>query len=287
MKRSVKSIAIITVLAMILTCIPAMSFAATSALAKVSNVTVTQSSSSTKTIVKWKKASSTAVKGYQVQRKVSGGTYKTIKTVTSRSTVKYTTGTQTVGKTYYYRVRAYKKTSSGKKVYGAWSTAKKLKITKTKFALKSLTLVSDTEVSGGHNIIIKMVPNSNCADATLVDAAAVLGVNLSNEEGYMVYNLSVSYNTGKDKPTSWNKAAYSMIPLQAGKTTWLKIFVSKDNETFTKIDSDGNTEAITYTQFFKKFSLKENSLFIAGGVYKEDGIFTIESIDGEFSVENL
>ena len=34
------------------------------------------------------------------------------------------------GKTYYVRVRAYKKDSTGRKVYGKYSTVKKIKITK-------------------------------------------------------------------------------------------------------------------------------------------------------------
>lgn len=56
--------------------------------------------------VTWKKV--TNAKGYYVYRKLSGGTYKKIKTITSGSTVTYKdTSSLTEGKTYVYTVEAY------------------------------------------------------------------------------------------------------------------------------------------------------------------------------------
>lgn len=55
---------------------------------------------------KWKKV--TNAKGYYVYRKVKGGSYKKIKTITSGSTVLYKdTSSLTAGTTYVYTVRAY------------------------------------------------------------------------------------------------------------------------------------------------------------------------------------
>lgn len=285
MKRSIKSIAIITILAMIITCIPTMSFA-TTAPAKTTGVTVSQGTTSTKTIIKWKKASSTAVKGYQIQRKVSGGSYKTLKTVTSRSTVKYTTGTQTIGKTYYYRVRAYK-VSGSKKIYGAWSDAKKLKITSNKFTLKNFAMVSDSEVSEGHYIYVKMTPGTNCADADIIDVGTLIGVDISDDEGYLAQNLKLSYNTGTSKPSTWKAAQENLVPVKAGKTTWIRIFASKKNGVYYSVNNDGDTETITYEEFFNKFKLKTNALFTTAGLYKKDGSFIITAIGGEYDVEML
>ncbi len=55
------------------------------------------------------------------------GNYKKIKTVTKGSTVKYTHRKLKSGRTYYYKVRAYR-TVNGKKVYGSYSSVKSVKV---------------------------------------------------------------------------------------------------------------------------------------------------------------
>lgn len=74
----------------------------------------------------WKKVSE--AKGYQVQ-------YSLKKKFPSKNTKKKTTTKRTLTikklkkkKTYYFRVRAYKRKASGSKVYGAWSKVVKVKI---------------------------------------------------------------------------------------------------------------------------------------------------------------
>ncbi|MCD8103972.1 MAG: leucine-rich repeat protein, partial [Lachnospiraceae bacterium] len=88
-----------------------------------------KNSSSKKATVKWTKV--TKVTGYQIQYSTSSSfaTSKK-KTVTKASTVKKTLSSLTKGKTYYVRIRTYYKTSSGTVYYSAWSTKKKVKITK-------------------------------------------------------------------------------------------------------------------------------------------------------------
>ncbi len=90
-------------------------------LKKISTPTV--SKSGTKVKVKWKNISGET--GYQISR----STKKTGTNIVS--TYKTTSGTYkivkaTKGKTYYYKVRAYK-TVDGKKVYGPWSSVKSYK----------------------------------------------------------------------------------------------------------------------------------------------------------------
>jgi len=73
--------------------------------------------------ISWSKQAN--VSGYQIVRATSkNGTYKSVGT-TTKLTFKNTK--LTPGKTYYYKVRAYK-TVSGKKIYGAYSGIKSVKV---------------------------------------------------------------------------------------------------------------------------------------------------------------
>ena len=68
----------------------------------------------------WNKV--TGASGYEVLRATSKtGTYKSVKTITSGSTVSYTDKSLATGTTYYYKVRAYK-TVDKKKVYSSYSS---------------------------------------------------------------------------------------------------------------------------------------------------------------------
>lgn len=74
--------------------------------------------------VKWKNIYGES--GYQIARsKYSSKKYSVVKTVSSKYS--YSKLKTTRGKSYYYKVRAYK-TVSGKKIYGPWSSAKKYKL---------------------------------------------------------------------------------------------------------------------------------------------------------------
>lgn len=60
--------------------------------------------------------------GYEIYRSTSkNGTYEHIKRMTSGSSVAYTDSSLATGRTYYYKIRAYR-TVSGKRVYGAFSS---------------------------------------------------------------------------------------------------------------------------------------------------------------------
>ena len=76
----------------------------------------------------WKKQKNAT--GYEIYRSTKKkGKYKKIATIKKVSKASYTNKKLKKGKTYYYKVRAYK-TQSGKKVYGTFSTIKKVKIKK-------------------------------------------------------------------------------------------------------------------------------------------------------------
>ena len=91
-----------------------------------STPSVSLKAGSRKATVKWSRVSGAS--GYQVVRslKKSSG-FKTAKTVTSGSRTYYVNKKLKKGKTYYFKVRAYRKVS-GKKIYGSYSTVKAVRV---------------------------------------------------------------------------------------------------------------------------------------------------------------
>ncbi|RFU61105.1 InlB B-repeat-containing protein [Peribacillus glennii] len=76
--------------------------------------------SSTSTKLSWSKVSEAS--GYEIFRAASSkGTYTKVKTLTSGSAVSYTNTRLTKGRTYYYKVRAYR-IVDGKKIYSGFSS---------------------------------------------------------------------------------------------------------------------------------------------------------------------
>lgn len=79
-----------------------------------------------KAIIKWNKVSGAS--GYEVKRSNSNSDkYITVSNITKNSNIPYTNSKLTRGKTYYYKVRAYR-TIDGKKVYSSYSTVKSIKV---------------------------------------------------------------------------------------------------------------------------------------------------------------
>ena len=90
-------------------------------LKKISQPTVTKSG--TKVKVKWKNISGET--GYQISQSTSKTGTKIVATYKTTNGT-YKTVSATKGKTYYYKVRAYK-VVDGKKIYGPWSEVRKYK----------------------------------------------------------------------------------------------------------------------------------------------------------------
>lgn len=74
--------------------------------------------------IEWDKLANAS--GYAIYRSTSkNGTYKCIKTITSGSTTSFTSSSGiTPGKTYYYKIRAYRTNRDGDNAYGTYSSAK-------------------------------------------------------------------------------------------------------------------------------------------------------------------
>ena len=92
----------------------------------LSKTTITVSSTSKKATIKWNKV--LGASGYKVYSATSSdGTYSLKKTITSINPLSYTNTNLVSGKTYYYKVRAYRNVN-GKVVYGPYSAVKSKKI---------------------------------------------------------------------------------------------------------------------------------------------------------------
>lgn len=94
---------------------------------KKATLKTVKNSTSTRVRLTWKKASK--VTGYEIYYKVTGSkaSYKKLKTITKASTTSYKTKKLKKNKTYSFKIRAYK-TVSGNKIYGKFSSVKKLKV---------------------------------------------------------------------------------------------------------------------------------------------------------------
>ena len=102
-----------------------MSEVLTTATKPAKSTLTVKSASKGKATLSWTNVSGET--GFQVYYKDSkDGTYKKYKTY-SGNTVKATASSLTSGKTYYFKVRAYKK-ADGKTIYGSFSSAKSVKI---------------------------------------------------------------------------------------------------------------------------------------------------------------
>ncbi len=115
--KNVFSIVLCVVICMAM--LPVQAFGATTVVAPA-NVTV-KVTDSNHIIVKWNKVSKSG--GYKVYRAESKySTYKCIKTVKSKATVKYTDKTVKPGKIYFYKLKSYR-IVNGKKKYSRYSKA--------------------------------------------------------------------------------------------------------------------------------------------------------------------
>lgn len=136
----------------------------------------------------------TGASGYQVYRATSStGTYSYIKATTY---ISYTNTSLTTGKTYYYKIRAYK-TVGTTKVYGKFSTMTSAKpIPATPTSLK-FTIVSNT--------------------SSKVSWGAVSGAS-----GYKVYRATSSTGTYSSIKTT-TSTSYTDTALTSGSTYYYKV----------------------------------------------------------------
>ncbi len=88
-------------------------------------VTTVSLSKASNTSVKIAWTKTTGSEAYEVYMATSkNGTYTKIKTAQSGSTLSFTKTGLTKGQTYYFKIRSYKTSATGEKIYSGWSTIK-------------------------------------------------------------------------------------------------------------------------------------------------------------------
>lgn len=145
----------------------------------------------------WSKIS--GANGYEVYRSGSkNGTYTKIKTITDANTLSYTNGGLTTGKTYYYKVCAYR-TVSGKKVYGAYSA-----VVSGTPKLKATTLKKESQTYNSLKLSWKKIDGAS---------------------GYEIYRSTSKSGTYKNAKTitSGSTLSWTNSGLTTGKTYYYKV----------------------------------------------------------------
>ncbi|MCD7859042.1 MAG: hypothetical protein LUH51_02570 [Firmicutes bacterium] len=136
--------------------------------------------------------------GYQIFRSTSkNGTYTCIKTISDGSTSSYTNSGLTLGQTYYYKVRAYTKDSSGSWVYSDFS--------RVKYTPACATFTS--------------------VYANATDRVRLLWNAVDGAEGYQIWRADSADGEYKivKTITSGDTTAYSNNGLEIGQTYYYKI----------------------------------------------------------------
>lgn len=162
-------------------------------IVKISVNSITSSGSGT-LVLKWDKVS--GVKAYQIYRKVSGGTYAKIATVSGDSNVTYTDKKLSTSKTYYYKIRAYQK-QNGVTGYGNFSTETEART------------IAKTSITG-------VVSNE--------DGMKISWKNIKNAYQYQIYRSTAKKGTYKRiKTVSASKTTYTDTTATADKTYYYKV----------------------------------------------------------------
>ena len=147
--------------------------------------------------LKWSKVAD--IKGYVVYRSTSkNGKYKAIKTINGKDNCTYTDKTVKAGKTYYYKVRAYKKIV-GKTYYSKYSSVIKVKPVPTIASIKNVKLKN-------RNVTLTWKKQSGIS-------------------GYEIY-MSTKKSSGYKKIKTVKKASsvkYTKNTLKVGKRYYFKV----------------------------------------------------------------
>ena len=150
------------------------------------NLSVKQSSKTSVTL-SWDKVS--GADGYEIYRKTGAdGTYKKIKTITSGKTVTYKNKELTLGKKYYYKVRAFDKTGNGTKK-GKYSSIKSVKMTYMK---PDFTVYLPTKINQNENTIVITITNNSKSDKVYFDG--IFAIEDLNDDDKLYSVRSIKYS---------------------------------------------------------------------------------------------
>lgn len=212
-------------------------------------ITSAARNSKTKLTLYWTKPAK--AKGFQVYMKTNSGKYKLIKTTSS---TKFAKSGLKVGNTYYFKVRAYTKVN-GKKVYGAYSAAKKVKL------------------NAYRNLGKGFLPDSYSGNPGYEEFSPCYGYEIAGVPYYNGFSMNASYKKGAY--ATWNlNGKYSKVGFSVGSSgDWdLKLYVRCDGRTVKTITVIGASTPKHYSISVKGADTLEfrcdrkTSLFGWGGI---------------------
>lgn len=148
MKRTVRSILVVLAAAFVIMLWPEKTQAADTTKPEAPTITSIKETDAHAAKLTWKKV--TGVKGYVIYRATSkNGKYSKVKTITTNKTTWTDTGVK-AGKTYYYKMKSYRKTDDSK-IYSIYSAKKSIKIVGAEVAedYSTLSKALNTAVSKG------------------------------------------------------------------------------------------------------------------------------------------
>lgn len=157
------------------------------------------------------------VTGYQIQRSTNGKKWSTIKTITKNGTLSYSNTRLSANKKYYYRVRAYKY-SSGRRVYGSWSTVLVMKTSPSKPKI-SVSLLEYNElrinisgVSGATKYILQRSTDKKTYELVSEFNTAVKYYDVPLETG-LTYYYRVRACNSDNHCSGWVTTSKKLVPL--------------------------------------------------------------------------
>jgi len=180
------------------------------------NVKLTNSSANSLK-VSWTKVAGAS--GYEIYRATSkSGTYKKIETITSGTTISYTNKSLTNGKTYYYKVCAYKTVDASNK-YSDYCSIQSKKVNLAKSAVtataksKSSIKLSWKKVSGATKYEVYRATSKNGTYKKIKTTSSLIYINTKLKSNKSYYYKVKAVQTVSKKTY---KSAYSTV--QSAKT---------------------------------------------------------------------
>ena len=235
--------------------------------------------SSKKNKVKWSKMS--GISGYEVFRATSkNGAYSKIKTIKKKSTTSFTDKNISLGKVYYYKIRAYKN-KNGKKVYGQYSSKKSVATGSRRQQMNKIKINPDQDFKNSSygsyfEFYEKLIDKNTNSKMSTYDKVKTMYKYLVNhvyhKNGYHCKHYAGTFagicrTIGLDAycATGYTKAGKGWTG-----HTWTVIKINGTEYIFDaslerhNSDNKKNKKSVDYKYFFKKKSELK-------GVYKQEG----------------
>ncbi len=207
-------------------------FAVTKDVSKVSQPEIVSVYSTVQTSAKITWTEVDGADGYQIYRSTAeDGIYTCIKTITDGSTVSYTNSGLTVGKTYYYKVRAYALDSSNSRVYSDFSEVRYMPAAVVFDSVYSNSIsrirILWNEVSGADGYQIWRADSEDGTYTivkTITDGTTTSYSNTGLESGHTYYYKMRAYTTVDDSKVFGTFSDVKVVPVMPETVTLENVY---------------------------------------------------------------